>query len=60
MANYDQPVPLPQGAIKLSEIASDRAEQLISTGIGASSVIVMEQILSMAADTMRRQSYILN
>lgn len=60
MPGYDANIPLPQGAIKLSEIFADRTEQLISTGIGASSIILFEQMLSMAADTMRRQSYILN
>lgn len=57
---YDSQIPLPQGATKVSEIFTDRAQPILSTRVGESGITVLEQLVSMNADAMRRQSYLLN
>lgn len=56
---YDQPTSLPSGSTKLSEIAVDRVQPLIQSPVHATSIIVVEQMLKITADLLRKQNYFL-
>ena len=56
---YDTPIPPNQGAVKISEVFTDRALDVIKTQIGESGIKVMEQLVRITADALRRINYIL-
>ena len=58
--SYSSPTPLPQGATKLSEIASDLAQALLDTAASESSLVVLQQLIGIIADGIRGTKYILH
>src|SRR5271166_1147043 len=57
---WQQPTPLPQGATKLSEIATDLAQALLSTNVNESGIVVLNQLVGIIADSIRGTKYILH
>lgn len=56
---YDDPIDKNQGAVKISEVFTDRALDIIKTDIGESGIKVMEQLVRIAGDALRRINYIM-
>lgn len=56
---YDSNIPNMQGAVKASEIAVDRPEDIIKTVTGASDIVATEQTIRALGDALRRINYIL-
>lgn len=57
--SYDSPIAKNQGAAKISEVFTDRALDIIKTQIGESGIKVMEQLVRISGDALRRINYIL-
>ncbi len=56
---YDSNIPNMQGAIKASEIAIDRPQDIIKTVTGDSGIVATEQIIRALGGSLRRINYIL-
>jgi hypothetical protein len=57
---YDSVIDKPQGSVKLAEIFTDRAIDVIETAIGETGLIIVEQLRNVMADAIRKNSYILH
>lgn len=57
---YDDVINNPQGSVKLSEVFTDRAIDVIETAIGETGIKIVEQLRNVAADAIRKNSYILH
>ena len=58
--SYDQNIPAPQGAVKLSEIAVDRIQPVININPGDSSIVMAEQLRAVLTDALMKESYFLH
>jgi uncharacterized delta-60 repeat protein len=59
MSDYKSPIPLNQGSTKLSEVSMDVETPLIQSPVHDSALRVVEQLVKITSDLLRRQSFFL-